>query len=79
MAAEPGLCALARAGDSQVRPQHLSLQTHPAGRPASRWPCPGRLGLPDRSLNRLERSKSLPPVPRPNYLLLRPNTQTLQF
>lgn len=41
---EPGV--LAGTGEGQVRPQHLSAQTHPAGRPASRWRYPGGWGCP---------------------------------
>lgn len=67
LVAEPGLCALAGAGEGQVRRQHLPPQTLSARRPASRWRCPGRPVYPDSSLNPLERSTT-------DYHLLRPTT-----
>lgn len=67
LVAEPGLCALAGAGEGQVRRQHLPPQTLPSRRPASRWRCPGRPVYPDSFLNPLERSTS-------DYLLLSPTT-----
>lgn len=68
VAAEPELCALARAREGQVRPQHLPPQNHPVGRPASRWLCLRRPGLPP-SVSKSTRMQYLellfcPPAPK---------------